>query len=58
MWQEGHTAHATKEEAQKETLQMLEIYKSIGTELLAIPFITGQKTEKEKICRGIRNLYN
>ena len=53
LWQEGHTAHATAEEAQNETLQMLEIYKRLGTELLAIPFITGRKTEKEKFAGAL-----
>ncbi len=50
LWQEGHTAHATKEEAMNETLQMLDIYDNLGKELLAIPFITGLKTEKEKFA--------
>ena len=50
LWQEGHTAHATEEEAMHETLQMLDIYDNLGKELLAIPFITGQKTEREKFA--------
>lgn len=56
LWQEGHTAHATSEEAISETLQMLNIYDNLGKELLAIPFITGQKTEKEKFA-GAVNTY-
>lgn len=50
LWQEGHTVHATALEAKKETLDMLEIYKKMGDNLLAIPFVTGQKTEKEKFA--------
>jgi prolyl-tRNA synthetase len=50
LWQEGHTAHATKEEAMAETIQMLNIYDRLGKELLAIPFITGRKTDKEKFA--------
>jgi prolyl-tRNA synthetase len=50
LWQEGHTIHATEEEARFETLQMLQIYKELGEQLLAIPFLTGQKTEKEKFA--------
>jgi prolyl-tRNA synthetase len=50
LWQEGHTVHATEAEARKETLDILDIYASIGRELLAIPFITGRKTEKEKFA--------
>lgn len=50
LWQEGHTIHATKDEARKETLDMLDIYNNLGSELLAIPFLTGRKTEKEKFA--------
>lgn len=50
LWQEGHTAHANMEEAKNETLGMLEIYKALGKDLLAIPFITGRKTDKEKFA--------
>ena len=50
LWQEGHTVHATAQEAKKETHQMLEVYDKLGKELLAIPFVTGRKTDKEKIC--------
>ena len=50
LWQEGHTVHATKEEAEKETKDMLNIYKRFFEEYLAIPVITGKKTEKEKFA--------
>ncbi len=50
LWQEGHTMHATAEDAKKETLQMLEIYKNFQEEYLAMPVITGKKTEKEKFA--------
>lgn len=53
LWQEGHTIHATKEEALEETLGMLEIYEALGKDLLAIPFVTGMKTEKEKFAGAI-----
>lgn len=50
LWQEGHTVHSTKEEAIEETLQMLNIYKKTSSDLLAIPMVTGLKTEKEKFA--------
>lgn len=50
LWQEGHTVHATAEEAEKETLQMLEVYRDFFENYLAIPVITGKKTEKEKFA--------
>jgi prolyl-tRNA synthetase len=53
LWQEGHTVHASEKEARKETLDILEIYRKLGEELLAIPFITGKKTEKEKFAGAI-----
>jgi prolyl-tRNA synthetase len=49
-WQEGHTVHATKEEAEEETKTMLNVYKNFFEEYLAIPVITGRKTEKEKFA--------
>ncbi len=49
-WQEGHTVHATKEEAEKETRGMLKVYEDFFKEYLAIPVITGRKTEKEKFA--------
>ncbi len=53
LWQEGHTAHSTAEEAQAETLAMLEIYKQFMENCLAIPVITGRKTEKEKFAGAV-----
>ena len=53
LWQEGHTVHASEEEARKETLDILEIYRRLGEELLAIPFVTGRKTEKEKFAGAV-----
>lgn len=50
LWQEGHTAHATAQEAQERTEQMLNVYASFCEEVLAIPVIRGQKTEKEKFA--------
>lgn len=50
LWQEGHTAHATAEEAQEETMRMLGVYKDFAENVLAIPVITGQKSEKEKFA--------
>ena len=50
LWQEGHTIHRTKEEAKQETLMMLDIYNNMGKDLLAIPFVTGRKTDKEKFA--------
>lgn len=48
LWQEGHTAHATKEEAMAETLQMLEIYRSFLWDILAVPAIAGEKSAGER----------
>jgi prolyl-tRNA synthetase len=48
LWQEGHTAHETAEEAQAETLKMLDVYAAFAEESLAIPVIKGQKTDAEK----------
>ncbi len=50
LWQEGHTIHATEQEAKDETMEMLSVYETLGKELLAIPFVTGRKTEKEKFA--------
>lgn len=50
LWQEGHTAHATAEEAQEETIRMLNIYAKLCEEYLAIPVVKGQKTDKEKFA--------
>ena len=53
LWQEGHTVHATEEEAQEETLKMLEVYRQFMEETLAIPVFTGRKTEKEKFAGAV-----
>ncbi len=53
LWQEGHTAHATAEEAEAETMQMLGVYKEFAENVLAIPVITGRKTEKEKFAGAV-----
>ena len=58
LWQEGHTIHATKEEAIKETYQMIELYKWFNHEILAIPSIVGKKTEKEKFAGAEFTLTN
>lgn len=50
LWQEGHTIHETQEEAEEETNRMLNVYKTFFEEYLAIPVITGRKTEKEKFA--------
>tara|TARA_Y100000590_G_scaffold49399_1_gene52275 strand:- start:11339 stop:12805 length:1467 start_codon:yes stop_codon:yes gene_type:complete len=50
LWQEGHTAHATAEEAQQETMDILELYRQLAEDYLAIPVITGLKTESEKFA--------
>ncbi|MGN1146662.1 MAG: proline--tRNA ligase [Acetatifactor sp.] len=53
LWQEGHTAHATAEEAEERTIQMLNLYAQFCEEVLAIPVIKGQKTEKEKFAGAV-----
>lgn len=50
LWQEGHTIHATEKEAKEETLRMLNTYIDIANNLLALPVVTGKKTEKEKFA--------
>ena len=50
LWQEGHTAHATAEEAEERTQQMLNVYADFCEEVLAIPVIRGRKTDKEKFA--------
>jgi prolyl-tRNA synthetase len=57
LWQEGHTIHATEEEARSEVLGMLDIYRDLGRDLLAIPFVTGRKTDKEKFA-GAEETYS
>ncbi len=58
LWQEGHTVHATAEEAEAETKQMMDVYKWFNHEILAIPSITGKKTEKEKFAGAEYTLTN
>lgn len=56
LWQEGHTAHATAEDAQEETIRMLNVYAEFCENVLAIPVIKGKKTEKEKFA-GAESTY-
>ena len=53
LWQEGHTAHATAEDAQERTIQMLNLYADFCEEVLAMPVVRGQKTEKEKFAGAV-----
>ena len=53
LWQEGHTAHVTEEEAMEETMKMLSVYKEFAENVLAIPVICGRKTEKEKFAGAV-----
>ena len=48
LWQEGHTAHATEEEARLHTIKMLKVYASFARETMAMPVITGEKTAAER----------
>lgn len=57
LWQEGHTIHETPEEAQDETLEILQMYKDLAENYLAIPVLTGRKTDKEKFS-GARATYS
>ena len=50
LWQEGHTAHASSEEAQEEVLRMINVYKTFAEEYMALPVIMGRKTESEKFA--------
>ncbi|XP_009892610.1 PREDICTED: bifunctional glutamate/proline--tRNA ligase isoform X2 [Charadrius vociferus] len=52
LWQEGHTAFATYEEAAEEVMQILDLYAQVYEDLLAIPVVKGRKTEKEKFAGG------
>jgi prolyl-tRNA synthetase len=53
LWQEGHTAHATREEALEETIRMLNVYATFAEEFMAVPVIRGVKTESEKFAGAI-----
>lgn len=53
LWQEGHTAHATAEEAEEETLRMLDVYARFAEDYMALPVIKGRKTEAEKFAGAL-----
>jgi prolyl-tRNA synthetase len=53
LWQEGHTAHATAEEAEEETLRMLNIYQTFAEEYAAIPVLPGRKSDREKFAGAL-----
>ena len=57
LWQEGHTIHATAEEAEEETLKMLEVYREVAEDVLALPVYVGRKSDKEKFA-GARATYS
>jgi len=57
LWQEGHTIHASAEEAEEETLKMLEVYREVAEDVLALPVYVGQKSDKEKFA-GARATYS
>ena len=54
LWQEGHTAHASEEEAQEETLRMLFVYQKFAECFMAVPVLTGEKTEAEKFAGAVK----
>ena len=54
LWQEGHTAHETEEEARQETMQMLEVYRDFVESELAIPVWTGEKTPSERFAGAVQ----
>src|SRR5207344_3526707 len=56
LWQEGHTAHATSEEAEEESRKMLDVYATFAEEYMAVPVLKGLKTEKEKFA-GAHHTY-
>jgi len=56
LWQEGHTAHATRQEAEEETKQMANIYKEFSEKFLGIPVVLGNKTESEKFAGAVETL--
>jgi prolyl-tRNA synthetase len=57
LWQEGHTLHATYEEAEEETLKMLQVYRGFSEEILAMPVVWGQKSDTEKFA-GAQKTYS
>lgn len=54
LWQEGHTAHASAQEAEEEAMKMLECYRVLSEEWLALPVLTGEKTERERFAGAVR----
>ena len=54
LWQEGHTAHATAQEAEDEALKILEIYRRFAEDHMALPVLTGRKSEAEKFAGAVR----
>lgn len=56
LWQEGHTAHATEQEATEETRKMLDVYATFAEEFAAVPVLRGKKTEKEKFAGAVYTL--
>jgi prolyl-tRNA synthetase len=56
LWQEGHTAHATQQEAEEEALRILEVYRTFAEEWMAMPVLTGPKTEGQKFPGAIYTL--
>jgi len=54
LWQEGHTCHETEEEAEKETLKMLEVYRTFAEDYMAMPVLPGRKSESEKFAGALR----
>ncbi len=54
LWQEGHTLHETEAEAEAETLQMLDVYRSFSEETLAMPVLFGRKTDSQKFAGALR----
>ena len=54
LWQEGHTAHATEAEAQEHTVRMLNVYREFMEQYMAMPPITGQKTDSERFAGAVR----
>src|SRR5262245_21790509 len=54
LWQEGHTLHASEEEAEEETLKMLQVYRRFSEEVLAMPVVYGRKSESEKFAGALR----
>ncbi len=53
LWQEGHTAHETREEAEEESLRMLDVYRRFAEEYMALPVVTGRKSETEKFAGAV-----